>query len=218
MRGSAQYIDAVTICIARRSPTGDRATARSAKRLRRPFLTATAFRADAKLPPRCACLQMRCRSRWGRSAAPMPRSNGREQDLPRRDGTTSWFAGRADAQNEFDNAPDGKPAHRPVTQHAFREVGASGRGVAAPWRRPASAANSAAIPDTGLRRHRGLGRNGSGSADATRLPDHIVVSNGAQRTLLCTMIATLRKDELLVSPEHLTYPGLVGAARGSVSA
>ena len=116
---------------------------------------------------------------------------------------------RADAQNEFDNAPDGKPGLIDLSRN-MHIPGKSRRfwaGVAAPWRRPASADAARRLsPDTGLGRHREAGAQWIGLSGRDAVADHIVVSNGAQHALLCTMMATLRKDELIVS-EHLTYPG-----------
>lgn len=42
--------------------------------------------------------------------------------------------------------------------------------------------------------------------------ESVLVSNGAQHALLCTLMACLRAGETIAT-EHLSYPGLIGAAR-----
>ncbi len=132
------------------------------------------------------------------------------------DGTYVLSPGERANKSEFDNAPDDKPGvidlsrntHIPGEESAL--LGETLVRLGGDRRKLAQLGEY--LPDTGLARHREAGAQWIGLSDREVAADQLVVTNGAQHALLCTMIATLRKDDLLVS-EHLTYPGLVVAAR-----
>lgn len=67
-------------------------------------------------------------------------------------------------------------------------------------------------PDAGLPRHREAGADWLRLSGVDAQADDVVVTNGAQHALVCTMMSILRSNDLVVS-EHLSYPGLVAAAR-----
>jgi DNA-binding transcriptional MocR family regulator len=132
------------------------------------------------------------------------------------DGTYVLSPGERVNAGEFENAPGGAPGvidlsrntHIPGEESAL--LGEALVRLGGDRRRLAQLGEY--LPDVGLARHREaavqwIARSGLDSA-----ADQVVVTNGAQHALLCAMMATLRKDDLIVS-EHLVYPGLVAAAR-----
>lgn len=68
------------------------------------------------------------------------------------------------------------------------------------------------LPDTGRPHHRLAGAKWLRYSGLEIDPEQVVVTNGAQHALLCTMIAALQVDDLVVA-EQLSYPGLVAATR-----
>jgi DNA-binding transcriptional MocR family regulator len=210
-----KYIDAVTI--ARSAVPDGRPRYRVIGEALAQAVLDGRLRADAKLPPLrvlADALSVTVGT-VGRAYAEIERQGLVTSRVG--DGTYVLPPGERTHKNEFDNAPDGKPGlidlsrnmHIPGEESALLGEALLRLGGD---RRVLTQLGSY-LPDTGLGRHREAGAQWIGLSGRDAVADHIVVSNGAQHALLCTMMATLRKDELIVS-EHLTYPGLVAAARG----
>jgi DNA-binding transcriptional MocR family regulator len=68
------------------------------------------------------------------------------------------------------------------------------------------------VPEVGLPRCREAGAHWMTHQAFLPSPDQVLCVNGAQHGLLCTLMALVRPGETLVT-EHLTYPGLIAAAR-----
>lgn len=132
------------------------------------------------------------------------------------DGTYVLTRGERARNGEFENAPDGAPGVIDLTRNAHIPGGESAllgdalMRIGADRRRLAQLGEY--LPDAGLVRHREAGARWLARSGVDVSASQIIVTNGAQHALLCTLMATLRKDDLIVS-EHLTYPGLVAAAR-----
>ncbi|THF63525.1 aminotransferase-like domain-containing protein [Pseudothauera rhizosphaerae] len=132
------------------------------------------------------------------------------------DGTYVLSPGERANEGEFENAPGGRPGvidlsrntHIPGEESAL--LGEALARLGGDRRRLAQLGEY--LPDSGLSRHREAGAQWLGLSGREVAVDQVIVTNGAQHALLCAMMATLRKDDLIVS-EHLTYPGLVAAAR-----
>lgn len=132
------------------------------------------------------------------------------------DGTYVLNPGERVNAGEFENAPGGTPGVIDLSRNAHicgdesELLGNALVSLGGNWRRLAQL--NEYLPDTGLPRHREAAVQWIALSGLDVSADQIVITNGAQHALLCAMMATLRKDDLIVS-EHLTYPGLAAAAR-----
>ncbi|GAA3945902.1 PLP-dependent aminotransferase family protein [Allohahella marinimesophila] len=67
-------------------------------------------------------------------------------------------------------------------------------------------------PEAGLERYRQAGATWLAHGNFNPQADQVLCTNGGQHGLLCTLMALMRAGDTIVT-EHLTYPGLITAAR-----
>jgi DNA-binding transcriptional MocR family regulator len=132
------------------------------------------------------------------------------------DGTYVLKSGESADSNAFDNAPAAQALAVDLTRNAHIEgddVELLTESLTRLGTEHHSLQNlSGYLPDAGLVSHREAGALWLGFSGLETSADQVIVTNGAQHALLCTMMATLRKDDTLIA-EHMTYPGLVAVAR-----
>lgn len=132
------------------------------------------------------------------------------------DGTYVYSPDKAANAGDFENAPSLEPSVIDLTRNAHIPS-EDAMLMTETLSRLANDRRSIELlgeyqPEAGQPRHREAGARWIGLSGVEVSPDQIIATNGAQHALLCTMMATLRKDDLVLT-EHLTYPGLVAAAR-----
>lgn len=67
-------------------------------------------------------------------------------------------------------------------------------------------------PEVGLNRYREAGAEWIKNNDFEPSPDQVICVNGGQHGLICALMGLLRSGDTIAT-EHLTYPGLITAAR-----